>query len=130
MLGQESTRTAEASECAAEQDQFWAYHDRVFANQATERSRLTDEVLIQIAADLDLDLSAFEACLKSERYAEQIKQEANTARQMSIRATPGFVINGNLAFGAQPYEAFAQAFDAELENLGWEGPAEAESDRD
>ena len=33
ILGQVSTRAAEASECAAEQDQFWAYHDQIFIQQ-------------------------------------------------------------------------------------------------
>ena len=35
-LGQESQWAAEASECAADQDAFWPYHDKLFASQSGE----------------------------------------------------------------------------------------------
>ena len=52
--GSEAIRSAEASECAAEQEQFWAYHDWVYANQVKNQTRLTDEVLINIATEIGL----------------------------------------------------------------------------
>ena len=50
--GPEALRAAEASECAAEQDQFWAFHDLVYADQVLEGSRLTAEKLTEFAAEI------------------------------------------------------------------------------
>ena len=128
-LGLESLRAAEAGECAAEQGQFWAYHDRIFADQASVGSQLTDEALAAMAADLGLDTTAFETCLASGKYSELIQQESQTAKALGVRGTPGFIINGFLVIGAQPYEAFAEAFQAELTSLGVEPPDDPRLER-
>ena len=117
-LGPESQRAAEASECAAEQDQFWAFHDRVYADQAARGSFLTDKTLIDIAEKLGLDTTAFEACLNSGRHSDHVKQQSQEAHSIGVRATPGFIINGSLVIGAQPFEVFADLIEQELDKLG------------
>lgn len=119
---EESLRSAEASECAAEQDQFWAYHDSVFADQRSKNSALTDEVLTDIAANLGLDIPAFEECLSSNKYLDQLVTESRKAQGLGIQGTPGFVVNGQLLIGAQPYEVFAELIDQQLAGLDWEPP--------
>ena len=52
ILGPESNLSAEASECAAEQEQFWAFHDRTFIDQLSERSSLSADRLTELAADI------------------------------------------------------------------------------
>lgn len=122
-LGPESIRAAEASECAAEQNQFWAYHDRVFADQAAKSSVLNDEMLLKLAADTGLETEAFSECFASGRYIDQIKTQTVEAQRLGLRATPGFVVNNSFMMGAQPYVAFARMINEELDNLGWEAPA-------
>ena len=122
--GDESLRAAEASECAADQGQFWPYHDRLFADQASTRSQLSEQFLIDLAAEIGLESAAFETCLSSGRYRPQIEQETELARDLGVRGTPAFVVNGYLVIGTQPYETFAQAFNAELVQLGLEPPAD------
>ena len=120
-LGPESVRSAVASECAAEQDQFWAFHDRVFADQAARHSTLDDEKLIDIADKLDLDIIAFEACLNADRYTDQINEQTRKAQQsVGIRATPGFIINDTLLVGAKPFEVFSEIIEQKLQEAGWE----------
>ena len=126
-LGPESIQAAEASECAAEQDQFWAYHDRIFADQVTKSGELNKEMLVKLAADTGLETEAFSECLASGRYTEQVKTQTEEAKRLGIRATPGFVINNSFMMGAQPYAAFARMINEELDNLGWEAPAGQES---
>jgi hypothetical protein len=123
ILGQESNRAAEASECAAEQEQFWAYHDLIFVDQATSRSTLNDDKLISLAGEIGLDRDLFGECLKSNRYTNQIIQESQVVQTLGVRGTPGFVVNGTYLAGAQPYETFAQVFDEQLAQLGVEVPA-------
>lgn len=125
MQQEESLRSAEASECAAEQDLFWAYHDSVFADQRSKNSALTDEMLTGIAENLGLDVPAFEECLNSDKYLNQLVTESRKAQGLGIQGTPGFVVNGQLLVGAQPYEAFAELIDQQLTELDWE-PSQTE----
>lgn len=116
ILGPESNRAAEASECAAEQDKFWAYHDRLFADQTTTRSQLNDERLIELAVEVGLDPDALGECLNSGRWTAKIRQESLSVQSMGIRGTPAFLINGTFIFGAQPFEMFQQVIEEQLGN--------------
>jgi protein-disulfide isomerase len=115
ILGPESSRTAEATECAAEQGKFWEYHDRIFADQTTVRSILDDDKLGELASEIGLDTSAFSECLASGRYAGQIQRESQAAGAMGLRGTPGFLINGVFVSGAQPFEVFQQVIEEQLQ---------------
>jgi len=114
ILGPESNRTAEATECAAEQGQFWEYHDRIFADQTSTRSTLNDDRLTALAGEVGLDTSVFSECLAAGRYTGQISQESLTVQSMGLRGTPGFLINGVFISGAQPFEVFQQVIEEQL----------------
>jgi protein-disulfide isomerase len=62
---------AEAGECARQQGKFWEYHDRLFANQRA----LASADLVRHAADLDLDVPAFSACLKDGRAKPRVEAD-------------------------------------------------------
>jgi hypothetical protein len=126
ILGPESNRSAEASECAAEQEQFWAYHDRTFADQMSERSSLNADRLTELAGEIGLDTAAFRECLDSGKYTSQITQESLSVQSLGVRGTPAFLINGVFISGAQPFEVFQQVIDEQLVQLGLESaPAAA-----
>jgi protein-disulfide isomerase len=114
-LGPESQWTAEASECAAEQDAFWEFHDLVFDRQAGEnQGALSKENLKQFAVDLGLDSEAFDSCLDSGKYAALVRTETAGAQSLGVTGTPAFLVNGRPLVGAQPFEVFEQAIEAEL----------------
>jgi protein-disulfide isomerase len=117
ILGPESNRSAEASECAAEQGKFWAFHDLVFSDQNTNRSSLSDDKLISLAGDLGLDTATFGECLSSGRYRDQIVRESQTVQALGVRGTPGFLVNGLFISGAQPFEIFQQVIEEQLAAL-------------
>ena len=118
ILGPESNTAAEGSECAAEQDLFWEYHDFIFADQATQRSPLNEEGLIAMAPEIGLDVDAFGECLYSKRHASTIQQQAMSIQSLGVRGTPGFVINGVYISGAQPFEVFEQIIEEQLVAMG------------
>jgi len=106
---------AEASECAADQDAFWAYHDALFDNQAGEnRGAFNQDKLKEIAAELDLDTGEFNECLDSGKYTDLVQQAVSTARSLGVTSTPAFVINGRAVIGAQPFAAFEEVIEQEL----------------
>ena len=101
---------AEASACALEQDRFWPFHDRLFANT----SKLTDSDLKAHAASAGLDTEKFAACFESRKYKSQVERDVDEASQAGVTGTPAFFINGRPLEGAQPFEAFKRVIDEEL----------------
>jgi protein-disulfide isomerase len=114
-LGPESGYAAEASECAADQDAFWEYHDLIFERQSGEnQGAFEKDKLKQLAAELNLDTQAFNECLDSGKYAQLVQEATQSANSIGVNSTPAFVVNGQAIMGAQPFEVFEQTIEAEL----------------
>jgi len=104
-------QAAEAGNCAREQGRFWEYHDQLFEQQ---QALLTDQLKAHaVAAGLDGD--RFNTCLDSGRYRQRVQDHLDLGFQLGVSSTPSVFINGRPVTGAQPYEAFAQVVDEELE---------------
>jgi protein-disulfide isomerase len=101
---------AEAANCAGEQGAYWKYHDKLFAAE----NGLGKDALLKYANDLGLDSPAFESCLNSEKYKDEVEGDLNFATELGVRSTPTFFINGLAIVGAQPFEVFQGVIDKEL----------------
>lgn len=101
---------AEASLCAAEQDRFWPFHDRLFANQ----DQLSVDGLKRHAATLGLNAATFNACVDSRKFRAEVEADMAAAEEAGVTGTPAFFINGRPLGGAQPYEAFERVIEDEL----------------
>lgn len=101
---------AEAAQCADEQGQFWAFHDRLFGDQ----SRLSDADFKGHAAELGLDATQFNTCYDSHKYGADVDADIRAGNEAGVSGTPAFYINGRMLTGAQPYEAFKRIIDEEL----------------
>jgi len=89
---------AAASEVAAEYDQFWAYHDVLFANQqdwslAPSKSDV-EAKLVSYAAELGIDETEFTAKITDTVYSDFVQLDAKVGTQIGIQATPTFFVNG------------------------------------
>lgn len=114
-LGPESQWAGEASECAADQNAFWEYHDLLFANHAGEnQGAFSRENLKQFAAELGLDAKAFNDCMDSEKYASTVINETRWAQSVGVQSTPTIVVNGFAVVGAQPLSVFENVFSTVL----------------
>jgi protein-disulfide isomerase len=105
---------AEAARCAGVQDQYWPYHDRLFANQP----RFRRDDFLAYTEGLGIDRARFSRCL--DEHAQRAAVEASFAegRALGVSSTPTFFINGRPLVGAQPVEAFREAIDAALARKG------------
>jgi len=113
-LGQESQWAAEASECAADQDAFWEYHDYLFDNHGGEnQGAFSMDNLKRFAEELGLDTDVFNECLDSGKYTQVVQSETTAGQQLGVQSTPTFLVNGQPVVGAQPFEVFEQV----IENL-------------
>ncbi|MFH1063628.1 MAG: DsbA family protein [Candidatus Woesearchaeota archaeon] len=106
----QAQKAAEAAECAGEQDDFWGMHDKLF-EEGVAGGVATFK---KYAKDLGLDSSKFDACLDNGDMAAEVAKDMQDGQRAGIRGTPGFIINGQLVSGAQPFEAFKQVIDAAL----------------
>jgi protein-disulfide isomerase len=99
-----------AAMAAHEQGKFWEFHDKLFANQRA----LAPEFYEQTAKELGLDMAKWKAAVDSQKYKPQIEAEQKRYSALGARGTPAFFINGRPFSGAQPFENFKAAIDAEL----------------
>ncbi|MGD8403127.1 MAG: thioredoxin domain-containing protein [Anaerolineales bacterium] len=116
-LGSQSATAAEAAYCAGDQGQFWPYHEILFLNWTGEGSGdFSFARQLGYAEALDLDVKTFSTCLEGGKYQYQIEEDLTNARTDDIRATPSFMINGELVEGALPYSEFEEVIEAALSN--------------
>lgn len=89
---EQSPAAAEAAECAYEQDQFWPYHDLLFANQPA----FSSEALARYARQLNLNEADFDQCLASRAKAEVVNNDRAEGLAKNVDSTPTFYLNGVL----------------------------------
>jgi len=103
----EATLAAEAAECANDQDRYWEYHYKLYAEQAGEnRGAFLPDRLKQFASDLGLDREEFDACLDSHKHIDLIVEERNQAADAGANGTPSFLIDGELVVGFMSFDEF------------------------
>lgn len=103
-------KSAEAAECAGEQGKYFEMHDKLFEEGVGGGV----SSFKQFAADIELDTTEFNDCLDSGEMAGEVAKDMQDGSEAGIRGTPGFIINGQLVSGAQPFENFKQIIEAEL----------------
>ncbi len=102
---------AEAARCAAAQNTFWQFHDRLFEDQLL----LSREKYVAIAAELGLNETTFSACLDAPTDQEAlITIDLLEARNLNLAATPYLFINDTEIEGAPSYDELVAAVEAEL----------------
>ncbi len=106
----QAEKAAEASRCAGEQGKYWEYHDALFVDQ----SKLDDGSLTARARKLNLDGKAFQSCLASGKFKDEIEADRQDGSKVGVAGTPSFFINGTFVNGAQPLADFEKIIDAEL----------------
>lgn len=114
-LGPESIMAAEASRCAGDQQQFWQYHDYLFAHQQGEnQGAFAKERLKEFAATLKLDTTKFNSCLDAGTHRDQVQKDLDLGRTLGVDGTPATFVNDKFFNGALPFEQFKTAIDAAL----------------
>lgn len=99
----EAITAALAAWAAGRQDQFWPYHDALFANQ----DALGEELYLEIATELGLDMEQFNRDRASDAAKAAIARDLALASEMQLNSTPTFIMNDLLIPGAVPADFFA-----------------------
>jgi protein-disulfide isomerase len=104
--------SAEAFECARLQDEdaAWAMHDDFFENGVAGGVASFKA----LAGELGLNQEEFDSCLDNGDMAAAVQADFQAGQAAGVTGTPGFLINGQVVAGAQPYSVFKQIIDAQL----------------
>ncbi|MBX2864155.1 MAG: thioredoxin domain-containing protein [Leptolyngbyaceae cyanobacterium MAG.088] len=103
----EAEPASKASWAAAQQDQFWLYHNGLFANQA----RLSDALYIELAEQIGLDMEQFNRDRNSEAAQAAVDADLALAEQLKLSGTPSFLMGGLLIPPGVPPESFGELLD-------------------
>ena len=95
-IHQQAEPAALASWAATQQGKFWEYHDALFEQQ----SKLGEELYLELANNLKLDVERFNRDRQSPEAKAAIKKDFELGKSLGIRGTPSFVVNGIFLSGA------------------------------
>ncbi len=115
VIGPDSLTAGMATECAADQDMFWEYHDALFIAVANDSRAVAVGNLKSLAEDLGLDTGQFNKCMDSKEHYDDVVRADTDAGDQGINSTPMVFINGELYQGAYEPGEFKAAVEAAAE---------------
>jgi protein-disulfide isomerase len=106
---------AQASLCAADQNQFWPYHDQLFQAASTRgQAGMTYDSMIRYATELGLDSAAFTQCLNTLAHQNDVVESLNQATELALSSTPSIIINGKLMSSPFNYNELKAEIESHL----------------
>jgi protein-disulfide isomerase len=99
---------AEASESAAAQGNFWAYHDALYVSQPA----LSPQLLLTLAERLGLDPELVAHDLETGRWRPRVVRDLESGLASGVAGTPTFFVNGRLHQGEHHAESLIAALGA------------------
>ena len=109
-------RAARAVEAAAQQDALEAMYTKMFETQKEwgEQRVPADATFRQFAADLGLDMAAFDAAYADPATLERIRIDMADGRALGVTGTPTLFVNGE-RISPKSYEDLTSALDRQLQ---------------
>ncbi|MCA9192827.1 MAG: thioredoxin domain-containing protein [Planctomycetales bacterium] len=90
---------AQACLAAAQQSKFWAFHDALFAADwelLGEHTELFEPQLLELAAQLNLDVNRFELDRRSSPVQDRLSADIEEGLRLKVQGTPTIFMNGRL----------------------------------
>ncbi len=106
-IHKQAVPAAEASECAADQDRFWDYHDALFQKGVGN--------YIALAGSLDLDLALFAECMAERKHKGIVEAHRAEAEALGLHGTPSVFVGPFLLpnpFDVDSYDRYLRMAEA------------------
>lgn len=121
-MHQHAQAAAIAARCAGKQDQFWPYHDRLYATQAKWAEQSDPRsTFLDIAVETGVDSGQLKQCMAGQETLATIKAESDAGKAIKLRATPTVLVNNTVFVGGPTYDQLKKAIDDALEAEGAAG---------
>ncbi len=101
---------AHAAACADEQGKYWEMHQALFHSQPQwqfAKERGAYDLFGDQAAGVGADRAAWEACMKSGKYAARIEASSQEGIRLGVNTTPTMLFEGNLYPGGMSSDSLA-----------------------
>jgi protein-disulfide isomerase len=98
-------QAARAAVCAERQGRFWPVHDLLF----TLTSALDEASLRSSALSAHLNMTDFEACMRSNEVVEHVRKDVLVGRMVGVSGTPTFFVNQRAVGSAADLEAAVES---------------------
>ncbi len=107
---------AEASECAADQNKFWEYHDYLFDHvQDWYAAKNLKTKFTGYAGQLGLDANQFQYCLDSGAKKSVVEENKKEGRHLFVQGTPTCILNGRKVLTTNKPEDIKKLVQVELD---------------
>lgn len=106
-----------AAMCAADQKQFWPFHDMLFDQRSEWVGKSTQEVgeiMKKYASTLNMDASKFELCVDNNTFAGNVERDKVEGKSRGVVKIPTFIIGEDFLVGAHTFDVFKEVIDAQL----------------
>lgn len=100
-----ASMAALASECAADQNAFWPYQEKLFSVQDQDQAGYVLEKLTAYATELNLDTSKFSQCMSGLQHQGEVTASVNQAIKLGLDSTPSILVNGKKLDNPYDYAA-------------------------
>ncbi len=107
---------AKAAEAAGEQGKFFEMADMLYSQQdrwSESGKDVAEEIFIDLAKDLALDMETFNNDLESNKYDDRIQTDKSDGLQLGVNSTPTIFINGQRIY-EPTYENLKEAILSQL----------------
>lgn len=90
---------AHAAACAGDQGKYWEMNEAIFAGQYDwSPQRNAASTFRGYATRLGLDAAAYDACMRSARYAGRIQASVEEGMRLGVNGTPTFLVGDRLYY--------------------------------
>jgi len=104
---------AHAAACVNDQGRYWEFHSMLYQGQGTwSRQSDPSDTFRGYVKQVGADVSAYDACMKSAKYAGRIQASYDEGIRAGVSSTPSFVIGGRLYEGVQMSDALKTVVDS------------------
>lgn len=83
---------------------YYKVHDKLF--ETVQNGKFDYDVMSKFAVSLGLNKNELKKCFDSDKFKDEIAADQKSGQSAGISGTPGFIVNGQIISGAQPFEKF------------------------
>ena len=104
---------AHSAACANDQDKYWQQHALIYRGGSTwSRQSEPSGTFRGYAQQLGLDMTAYDACMQSAKYAGRIQASYDEGVRVGVSGTPTFLIGDRLYNGLSNSDALKRMVDS------------------
>jgi protein-disulfide isomerase len=114
-IGETPSAAAHAARCVPEKDYF-RVNEKFMANRGKWNGRDPDpDLLYKMVQETGISRAAFDSCMANQRIKEGLTEVKQRGRELGVKGTPTFFVNGQQVRGIMSYEEMRKLIELHLQ---------------